>query len=67
MIAADALHTFDLAYHEALTRLWQDRNRVAAGSLTIDQVRANWRVGLYRGVPRELAADLMTFERENTA
>ena len=63
MIAADALHTFDLAHHEALTRLWQDRNRVAAGELTLDQVRANWRVGLYRGVPRELAAAIMEMQR----
>jgi hypothetical protein len=61
------IHDFDLAHHEALTRLWTDRKHVAAGTLTLDQVRANWRAGLYAGVPRELAADLMTFDQEQAA
>lgn len=39
--------------------LWRDAIEVRAGRRTLDQTRNAWRQGKYRGVPRELASEIM--------
>jgi len=40
--------------------LWRDALEVRAGRLTLDQTRNHWRQGKYHGVPKQLAAELMS-------
>jgi hypothetical protein len=39
--------------------LWRDALEVHAGRLTLDETRNHWRLGKYRGVPKQLASELM--------